>query len=142
LTQDLLVKRSHKIYQKHARFLKFLQHARFLTNDTELLLVERLHEVICSLHLLRFHFAEFALFEVCFQEMQNLQKTSQSLLEQLKKQITSPNAALDDSEFINAIHYFENLYSNTLQVVARDSQVFLFFMQDLYVLRNLAVDKA
>lgn len=141
LTQDLLIKQSYKLYQKQTQWMKSLQHARCLNKEQDVVFVEKLHEVICSLHLLRFHFAEFALFEVCFQEMQSLQKTSQALLKQLKKRAKDPRVSLDVSQFNNAIYHFENLYSNTLQVVARDPQVFQFFIQDLYALHDLMMSQ-
>jgi hypothetical protein len=154
LKQENLIKQSKKLYLQHKKFIKTLQnyrqiikkefhgcpascHSRLRGNDLLLDKLENLHEIICSLHLLRFRFNEFALFEVCFREMQSLKRTSTILLHKMTKKIFNRNVCLDTNEFINAIHAFENLYSNTLQVVARDPSVFQFFIQDLYALQAL-----
>jgi len=139
LKQDNLITQSKKLYQKQVKFIKACQTARHYCHSLEngrkaLAKIENLHEVICSLHLLRYRFNEFALFEVCFNEMQELQKTSTALLYKMTR---DPDAGLDATEFMNAIHAFENLYSSTLQVVARDPSVFQFFIQDLYALHVL-----
>ncbi len=139
LKQESVTKQSKKLFQKQVTFTKALQRSRhIIKNDTKamcaLVKVEKLHEVVCSLHLLRFRFNEFALFEVCHQEMQHLQKTSMFLFRNMTKKIFDSNVAIEASEFMAAISAFENLYSNTLQVVARDPSVFQFFIQDLYAL--------
>ncbi len=125
--QDSLVKQYKTLYSKHMKFIKTLHGARKIAGH-ELAKIENLHDIICSLHLLRFHFNEFALFEVCFQEMQVLKKTSTQLLYDRNTHLAN--------EFMNAIHAFETLYHNTLQVVARDPRVFQFFIQDLYALHD------
>lgn len=143
LKQENLTKQYKKLYQQQIKFIKALQTARHYSDDKfTLVKIENLHEVICSLHLLRFRFNEFALFEVCFKEMQDLQKTSTILLQKMTKKIFDTSVHLDTNEFMNAISAFENLYSNTLQVVARDPSVFQFFIQDLYALHVLIMSDA
>ncbi len=142
LTQESLIKQSKKLYQQQVKFIKALRAARSMIKNDSLVNIEKLHEVICSLHLLRFRFNEFALFEVCFQEMQDLQKTSTILLRKMARKIFDVSQHLETNEFLNAIRAFENLYSNTLQVVARDPRVFQFFIQDLYALHNLIMSDA
>jgi hypothetical protein len=142
IKREDLIKQSYNLYHKQVKVIKAFQHVRYLVNNDDvfgnaLIHIEHLHEVVCSLHLLRFRFDEFALFEVCFHEMQNLKKTSTILFYKIKRKNQSESISRAAEEFEGAIQAFENLYGNTLQVVARDPMGFQFFIQDLYVLHVL-----
>lgn len=98
--------------------------------------VECLYEIICSLHLLRYRVNEYSLFEICQREMQGLEKESVNLLVKLARSFFHKNVTLNTNELAEKIEAFERLYGRTLQVVAADPVVFLFFAQDMHSLRD------
>lgn len=147
LKNESLMMQYYPLYKQKIRFLAALQHASYLLNDDlrekcKLIQIERLYEVICSLHLLRFRFTEFSSFEVCAQEMESLQKTSTAVLLNMPKKLLGKSIEKETHDFLNSIHAFETIYSNTLQVISRDPIIFQFFIQDLYALQTLIVDQA
>lgn len=126
LTKEDLVKQYKKIHQQQLSFLKAAKHSHDPT-------IQTIYSLICSLHLLRFRCNDLYVFEICAEEMKALQTTSIKFL-----QTPTPQAADD---FLSAIHAFETIFSNTLNIVARDPFIFEFFIQDLYALHGVTYDK-
>lgn len=145
LKQENLIKQYRLLYKQQIRFLNAFQHAHYLIkedvkDEAELVKIKRLHEVICSLHLLRFRFNEFSSFEICAQEMQSLQHTSTALLFKMSRKMSTKYIIQENDNFLLSIQAFETIYSNTLQVISRDPSIFQFFIQDLYVFEMLIMD--
>lgn len=120
-----------KLYHQRMTLLHRLQHLRRVTNnkkDKKIMNgIEHLHEIICSLHQLRFRVSDYSIFEICDREMTALQKTTRLVLLQLSK-----TSSMQTAVVLEKIHAFEAIYHRALHVVAPDPIVFLFFIQNLY----------
>ena len=140
LDQDYLLHQSYYnklINTKRRHFLRKTQHARQLVKKNEkyqavFSKIENLYEIICSLHLLLFRVDEYAIFDICRREMQGIEKESTNLLLALAK-----NQPIDTQLLFNEVHLFETLFERTLQIVVRDPNIFLFFIQDLYAFNTV-----
>jgi hypothetical protein len=94
--------------------------------------LEPLYEIIFSLDLLKDRLIDHATFEICEQELKNISHGLSAFFVALKKS----QVADTKMKFDNAIQALEIIFQNTLQVVAADPMVFLFFIKDLYALSN------
>lgn len=95
--------------------------------------IEQLAEIIYSIHQLRYRIDDYTIFKVCQRELIALNNTSIAALRASDRLTRS--TYLD--ALLDAIHEFEGLYNRTLQVVANEPIVFLFFIQDWYALHEL-----
>ena len=144
LKLDFLQKQSEyaKIfYRKRNLFFKSLQKSRRLADqDTKYTFIfkeiERASEIIFALHLLRFRVNDYAVFEICAREFQALLIQLDFLFTQLARALMKKRALLNTENLAIAIFDVEILYGNTLQIVVRDPLVFLFFIRNLYSLKN------
>ncbi len=98
--------------------------------------VEHLSEIIFSLNQLRFRVHEKALFEMCFVEMQSLEKSSTTALRKIAKSLFYNKHFFDSEEMAAAIHAFEAISDRVLKIASNEPIIFLFFIQDLYALND------
>lgn len=128
-----------KIFRITKRFFLTLNDARnSIKNDTTVLSsIERLYEIVCSSHLIRLRVSEKVLFDICSNELRYLQKNSCSLWLKLAARSFSKKMDIDTSVFFESIQAFETIYERTLQIIVREPNVFLFFIQDLYALQDV-----
>ncbi len=90
-----------------------------------------LYEIIISLGNLRFRVTDFATFEICAEELEAISLALATVFNKLTGM----------SELSASIEAFEEVYRGALQVAATDPLAFLFFIQDLYTLRDKLNEK-
>lgn len=137
LNPDFLTRQfvySKRFFQKRTDYFAAIQKARryILPGYLPLLnKIEKTAEILFSLHLLRFRIQDYAIFEIGTKEMQRLKKAINESLEQIEAPVGSPDRLLEP------IHEFEALYENTLSIITQNPSVILFFIRDLYSLRDI-----
>jgi hypothetical protein len=132
---DMKYKDAEKIHDKRmAVFYALHQNRQIFTPPHDVLLssIERLASIIASLNQLYFRVKDKSIFEICSHELHLIQKASIAFL----MQISNNSNSLVFYELNEAIHSFEKLFEETLRVVVPDPTVFLFFIQDLFSLKN------
>lgn len=95
--------------------------------------IEKISEIIFSLHQLRYRVEDYTTFKLCKKELLAIANTSVSVL-RARNTIQYDHLL---AAFYAAVQEFSGLYERTLQVVARNPIVFLFFIQDLYALHDI-----
>lgn len=144
--QDNLAKHYQLLHKRQIDFFKSCQRVtRILKKHSdfqcELNKIEAMHNIICSLHLLRFRCNDFSVFEICAEEMRTLQVTLTMLLLNMAKEGDQQHSVkMYADRFLSAIGAFESIGAHTLCLVASDPEIFEFFIQDLYALYYLTVD--
>jgi hypothetical protein len=133
--QKVLNKKSKLFFSAMLNTSNAVQH--FSAAKDIFLKINHLSEIIFSLNQLRFRVEDYTTFKVCAQEMQAIEASSIALFRQLAKGFFQ-KIEMDFNVFEERIHAFENLYNRALQIVSTDPLVFMFFIQDLYVLNEEA----
>ncbi len=96
--------------------------------------IEKISEILFSLHLLRFRIQDYAIFEIATKELRRVKEAINESLQSLQDGQFAP---LTVDYLLEPIQEFEALYENTLQIVTQNPSVILFFIRDLYSLRRV-----
>ncbi|MDA8561578.1 hypothetical protein N9L02_00515 [Gammaproteobacteria bacterium] len=136
-----LVSCYNKIYKQQIIFLNKLQIVRKKINNNDeynnkLYKLEYLHEIICSIHLLKFRLYDISTLNVCSKEMHSLYKSLYSVLRFISIDNNQDSIQKISNDFLQSIYNFESLYENALCVVCPDPIIFKFFFQDLLNLND------
>lgn len=133
-TSESIIHKKKSIY-----FEKITQINKHLTNNNKKIIVaiEELYAIIITIHQLRYRISDYATFEVCHRELRSIEKNSITLMHQIAKRFFKKNHRFDLENYIISIQNFENVYEQTLQVITRDPIVFLFFIHDLYIFKEI-----
>ncbi len=102
---------------------------------------ENLYEIVFSLNTLKLRIPDYTTFEVCETEFKKISDSLSELLQHFRNCLKNKNVTLDSTakmlgKLSNTIDRLEELYRGTLQVIAKDPTLFLFFLQDLIALRD------
>jgi len=113
-----------QIQRAHQRLFRVTRRLRMMQ---DIILLERLYEMTCSLGNLRLRVSDRAVFKICEKEFLIINRLIDKILQSRTTKYILPY--LD--QLAVAIHELEDLWQGALRVTAPEPLVFLFFIQDL-----------
>ena len=150
---------THKVRIKLMREMKNIRSVSDIDQQVMVMKLAHIYEAIFSLNTLKLRFSDQTTFEMCELEFKLLSKQLTAVLQHtnllLKNQINKTKRIILEkiqtqdarkmldktahaiNQLTQAIDGLDELYRTTMQVVSPDPILFLFFLQDLMVLRDL-----